>query len=192
MIVVGLGYRMLAGKDSVADVLVRRYGFVRRGFADALKDEVLDRLPRTLGAYLKHMLHLENTADRRWLLVYGFKPPLVRALLQEYGTDVRRADDLRYWVKKVARWVEDCRPQRLVVPDVRFRNEAEFVRAPGGRYVQVDRPRAEPAALDTHASESELDGVEPDYVVRNDGTLEDLERRVEVMARELFGLGANL
>ena len=192
MIVVGLGYRMRVGKDSVADVLVRRYGFVRRGFADALKDEVLDRLPRTLGAYLEHTMFLEDTADRRRRLVYGFKPPLVRALLQEYGTEVRRADDPRYWVKKVAGWVEDCRPQRLVVPDVRFRNEIEFVRALGGRYVRVDRPGVEPAALDTHASESELDGVEPDYVIRNDGTLKDLERRVGAMARELFGLEANL
>ena len=179
---------MRVGKDSVADVLVRRYGFVRRGFADALKDEVLDRLPRTLGAYLEHHEGLEDTVDRRWQLVYGFKPDLIRALLQEYGTEVRRADDPRYWVKKVARWVEDCRPQRLVVPDVRFRNEVEFVRALGGQYVRVDRPGAGPAARGTHASESELDGIEPDYVVRNDGTLEDLERRVEAMARDLFGL----
>ena len=192
MIVVGLGYRMQVGKDSVADVLVRRYGFARRGFADALKDEVLDRLPRTLGAYLEHMMFLEDRADRRRRLVYGFKPPLVRALLQEYGTEVRRADDPRYWVKKVAGWMEDCRPQQLVVPDVRFRNEIEFVRALGGRYVRVDRPGVEPVALDTHTSESELDGVEPDYVIHNDGTLEDLERRVEAMARDLFGLRANL
>jgi len=191
MIVVGLGYRMRVGKDSVADVLVRRYGFVRRGFADALKDEVLDRLPRTLGAYLEHHEGLEDTVDRRWQLVYGFKPDLIRALLQEYGTEVRRADDPRYWVKKVARWVEDCRPQRLVVPDVRFRNEVEFVRALGGRYVRVDRPGVEPVALGTHASESELNGAEPDYVVRNDGALEDLERRVEAMMQDLFGLGAN-
>jgi len=191
VILVGLGYRMQVGKDSVADVLVRRYGFVRRGFADALKDEVLDRLPRTLGAYLESTMHLENTADRRRLM-YELKPPLVRALLQEYGTEVRRADDPRYWVKKVAGWVEDYRPQRLVVPDVRFRNEIEFVRALGGRYVRVDRPGVESVALDTHASESELDGVEPDYVIRNDGTLKDLERRVGAMARELFGLEANL
>ena len=182
---------MQVGKDSVADVLVRRYGFVRRGFADALKDEVLDRLPRTLGAYLESTMHLENTADRRRLM-YELKPPLVRALLQEYGTEVRRADDPRYWVKKVAGWGEDYRPQRLVVPDVRFRNEIEFVRALGGRYVRVDRPGVESVALDTHASESELDGVEPDYVIRNDGTLKDLERRVGAMARELFGLEANL
>ena len=66
---------MQVGKDSVADVLVRRYGFVRRGFADALKDEVLDRLPRTLGAYLESTMHLENTADRRRLM-YELKPPL--------------------------------------------------------------------------------------------------------------------
>jgi len=191
MIVVGLGYRMQAGKDSVADVLVRRYGFVRRGFADALKDEVLDRLPRTLGAYLD-LAGLEDTVALRRSLMYVLKPPLVRALLQEYGTEVRRADDPRYWVKKVAGWVDDCRPQRLVVPDVRFWNEVVFVRALGGRYVRVDRPRVELAALDTHASEFELDGVEPDYTVRNDGTLEDLERQVEAMARDLFGLGANL
>ena len=71
-------------------------------------------------------------------------------------------------------------------------DEVVFVRALGGRYVRVDRPRVELAALDTHASEFELDGVEPDYTVRNDGTLEDLERQVEAMARDLFGLGANL
>ena len=182
---------MQVGKDSVADVLVRRYGFVRRGFADALKDEVLDRLPRTLGAYLD-LAGLEDTVGLRRSLVYVLKQPIVRALLQEYGTEVRRTDDPRYWGKKVAGWVEDYRPQRLVVPDVRFRNEIEFVRALGGRYVRVDRPGVELAALDTHASESELDGVEPDYVIHNDGTLEDLERRVEAMARDLFGLRANL
>src|SRR3989304_5823910 len=54
----------------------------------------------------------EDTGALPRSLMSVLKPPLVRALLQEYGTEVRRADDPRDWGKKVAGGGGGCRPQR--------------------------------------------------------------------------------
>ena len=36
--IIGLGYKARVGKDTVGDYLVKNHGFVRLGFADALKN----------------------------------------------------------------------------------------------------------------------------------------------------------
>lgn len=70
----------------------------------------------------------------------------------------------------------------VVIPDVRFRNEFEAIKAARGRVFRIVRADAgltgEAAA---HASEAEQLGIgdeEVDGVIVNDGTIEDLHRKV--------------
>lgn len=66
----------------------------------------------------------------------------------------------------------------VVITDVRFENEAEFVRTRGGYIVHVHRPGAARTTESTHPSERPLSVAEGDHVLRNDGTLQELEARV--------------
>ena len=184
MILVGIHGAIGAGKDVVAAWLCRHHGFVRIGMADALKDEVVEKFPRTLRAIMR--LHSDSWSEPEVDLcrvVHELKPPGVRELLQEMGTGVRRADDPDYWVKKLAgRLVDMPATARVVVPDVRFRNEALLIQRFSGTLVKVVRPGHDPADA-AHASETSLlDWAAWDAVIRNDSTVAELERKAEALA----------
>ena len=67
---------------------------------------------------------------------------------------------------------------RWCITDVRFPNEAEMIRAAGGKVIKVVRPSLEGKQGDTHASETSLDSIEPDLLLVNDGSLDDLHVKV--------------
>lgn len=173
--IIGISGHFGAGKDAIADVLIRRYGFKRLGFADALKDEVLDRLPRTLAA-IGELAYPELSTLAIGAYLLRTKPPVIRALLQEYGTEVRRRDRLDYWLDKWEERHGGC-TENLVVPDVRFRNEAEEIKRLGGWMIRVERPGHNG---DDHPSErsGEFEDFRWDDTFHNDQTLGDLERRI--------------
>ena len=180
--VVGVSGKIGHGKDEVAKVLVER-GFVVVRFSDELKREVLQRLRRTLKeVVLAEDPRVPVDAGEGWWdarlahELWSRKPPIIRKLLQEFGTEVRRADDPDYWCKKWYQVVAgSC--ASVVAPDVRFENEARYVKMFNGRLVRVFRPGCD--STDTHPSETALDGWSNwDAVIVNDGTLDDFREKV--------------
>jgi hypothetical protein len=179
MRVVGVSGKMRHGKDTVVAQLCHVWGFHPLSFAGALKEEVLARMPRTLAFF--HNLSCDCAGFQSCLrdMVYNRKPPGVRALLQEYGSDVRRGDDPNYWCK---RWLEEAEHwDSVACPDVRFPNEAQTVRGAGGRLWRVVRPSLLPAGDGEHVSERALDSWDFDEVITNDGTVEDLQKKVDAL-----------
>lgn len=79
-------------------------------------------------------------------------------------------------------------PSGVVIPDVRFRNELEGVRAAGGIVVRIRRIGAGLTGVAaSHASETEQAEIPDtafDHVLENDGSLEDLRAK----AREFVAL----
>lgn len=104
-----------AGKDTVAECLVSRYGFTRYAFADRLKEIARDLFPE------------------------AFSGPKPRALLQKLGEAVR-AVDREAWVRYVLRRVEAENPARAVITDCRYVNELELCSAAGFKAVLVACP----------------------------------------------------
>ena len=68
----------------------------------------------------------------------------------------------------------------MVVCDVRYDNEAEWVRNLGGLVIHVERPDA--SAVNPHSSESGVTKLPGDMTIVNTGTLGDLQ----LIVRELF------
>jgi hypothetical protein len=180
-----------SGKSAIAEHLAAR-GFAVVAFADALREEIMARLPLTLKAL--HDLQAPAGGHvcccRSWPLadclrqmLYRTKPLGVRELLQEYGSDVRRADDPDYWVKRWAQSVSSIAAGRpvgechVVAPDCRFPNEARTVREMGGALWKVERPGY---AGSGHVGETALaHWFDYDAVIVNDGTLLDLHAQVD-------------
>ncbi len=70
-------------------------------------------------------------------------------------------------------------PELVAIPDVRFKSETAAIRAQGGKLVRVVRTVSSTSYRTVHPSESELlntDDSEFDYVIHNDGSLEQLGR----------------
>ena len=65
-----------------------------------------------------------------------------------------------------------------IITDTRFPNELQAVKDKGGITIKVVRPETDYLAGD-HASETALDKSKFDYVIVNDGTMDDLVKKIE-------------
>lgn len=99
-----------------------------------------------------------------------------RRLLQLLGTECCRAIDENLWIKLL-----DSRIRAfggpVVVSDVRFENEAAWIRQNGGQIWHVIKPDA--PKVEAHVSEA---GIKPgweDFYLENDGSLDDLYAKID-------------
>ena len=183
MILVGLVGPIGAGKTTLAQRLVDQWGFTRIGFADVLKDEVARTIPRTLRAYVRAMYPdtaEENVASNVLQLLWLTRDEFSRSLLQEWGTELRRAEDPDYWVRQ---WVIQAKSfSRVVTDDVRFPNEAQMIHTMGGSLVRIQRASCVVDAL--HTSETALANWHAiDHRLVNDGTIEELLVETDRLAK---------
>ena len=99
----------------------------------------------------------------------------VRELLQKFGTAIRNEVDENFWVKAC---LKDYEPHDIdwLIPDLRFKSEAKGIKDLEGITVRVNR---EGAGAGNHISEIDLDDYSFDYVINNDGNMEDLLLKVK-------------
>lgn len=189
--IIGISGKIGAGKDAIAAHLVKQHSFQIVRFSDALKEEVLRIMRKTCEEICQvyaqlgggRMIDKPNERQLRYLL-WDAKPPIMRRMLQEWGTELRRNEQPGYWV---ARWtikVHQLKEKNIsvVTPDVRFNDEAAAIRRAGGIVLRVERPGL---SIGDHASETEADSLVFDHVIQNDGTLDDLARRVDAYLASL-------
>lgn len=130
-VVIGLGAKARSGKDTVAAAIANQQPGVKvQGFAVALK------------AYC-HVAHGMREKDSR--------------LLQVVGTDVWRHLDPDIWVRVLHDMTHNDPPRVLIVPDVRFPNEADFIHQVGGYLARIDRIDRPIDRDPNHPSETALD-----------------------------------
>lgn len=168
---IGIHGRAGAGKDTVADWLVRERGYVRVSLADPMKRfcaEVFGFSEEQLWGPSEH----RNAPDARW---DGLTP---RHALQQLGTEWGRAMHPDVWVRYAIATAQRWAPSPVVISDVRFQNEVDAIVAAGGCVIEVRRPGL--ASVGEHVSEAGgLTGVAE--VVQNAGTLEDLHSRLAAL-----------
>ena len=169
-----------AGKDTVARILSEKHGFKDYRYADSLKEVLL---------------------HAGW---DGRKDLRGRKLLQDVGRAFRRWD-VNFWVDKLIRSVADDIGKgydKFCIADVRHRNELFYFRneveklAPDSEFVHVrvvgvlDLLKLREMDEETlgDVSETELDGVAPDYLIHNTvvGSYEFLEVQLDSLVKEIL------
>lgn len=187
---IGLGGRLRAGKDAVADYLVEHHGFVKLGMSDAL-NEAMNRLNPIVGVEqnlrgLKAVRYAELVEREGY--VEAKKNAEVRKLLQRLGTEVGRnllGEDT--WTTPAGRTIEPLllEGKSVVITGIRYPNEATLIQQFAGYSVWVERPSevdsSAPAAA--HSSENGVTAEDFDTTIINDGTLEDLYVKVERLVK---------
>ena len=98
----------------------------------------------------------------------------VRELLQKFGTAIRNEVCDDFWVKACLKDYEEG--DNWLISDVRFKSEAKGIKDLEGIIVRVNR---EGAGAGNHISEINLDDYSFDYVINNDGSMEDLLLKVK-------------
>ncbi len=186
-LIIGISGKKRSGKDTLCAALLPLLSQAgleakRRALADSLKDEVTDAL---WPCYRRFGM---AWGDVRGLLDDCATKEDFRPLLQVWGTDFRRTlfgGD--YWLLAMSKWIKgNAGPgHAVIVPDVRFSGEADWVHAQGGVVVRVERPGL--LSADQHISETALDDYTGfDAVVVNDGTREDLAEKAVLLAANLL------
>jgi dephospho-CoA kinase len=167
--------KLRAGKDTAAQHLHIRYGFDKVAFGDALKRTVNEVFPWVTG------------------------PNKPRALLQQYGQLMRQIDG-DVWIKHAERAVNGAVDYRVntgseqvgvVITDVRQQNEVDWCLENGFTLIRITAPdedriaRAIAANDDftvrdlAHSTELAIDSFAVDYEIHNDGTVDELKRKVD-------------
>lgn len=138
-----------SGKDTAAKALIEGK-YYRMAFADEIK---------------------QLAFEFGW---NGEKDEDGRKLLQDLGMIGRRYSP-SVWIKHVA-WRVVIKGPPIVFTDVRFQNEADYVRSIGGIIVRIVRPGI---ISGNHESELKQCEVAADIEVVNDGTIEDLHNKIK-------------
>jgi len=198
MKIIGVCGLIGGGKGTVADILVKEHGFEKVSFADSLKDMIA-----AVFGWPRHLLEGDTAESREWReqrddwwaerLNLPWLTP--RWVLQFWGTDVCRVnfhEDI--WIasleKKIMRkgMGSANKLHNFVIPDTRFPNEINLIRKLGGEVWAVQRGdypdwmvnllKHGEEPHDIHPSEWSWVNANMNHLIRNDGTIEDLQTAV--------------
>lgn len=174
-----------SGKDTVAHYLKYTHHFRTYAFADPLKEAA----SKMFGIPLEHFYDskYKEVTDPFW----GISP---REMAQKLGTEGGRrvfGEDL--WIKRAEQEWNDYKDQfngkrdmsfypdrdenGFIITDVRFENEADFIRKNNGIVIHVKRNSIE--KVREHESENGIQILDNDIVIDNNGTVEELFEKAE-------------
>ena len=202
--IIGISGFINSGKNTVASILTEQYNFRQDSFAASLKDAcaVMFDWPRQLlEGDTKESREWREQTDTWWaekLNIPNFSP---RLALQLMGTNVIRSNfNEGMWFLTLENRIRKNPDQHVVISDVRFPNEIKFIQDQGGIMIKVNRgenpvwfdvatkanagdssAKLEMSTTysDAHFSEWAWVGSNCDYVINNNGSLEDLYSQVE-------------
>jgi dephospho-CoA kinase len=167
--------KMRSGKDTATDILRDNRPTFRIAIADPIKELVEKFFPETIG---------------------GEKP---RWHYQQIGEAFRKLNP-DVWLNALERNVnnEAFNEFNIIVTDCRYENEAEWLRKNGYYLIKIECPdeirikrllktegKFDPAKF-YHESELEVDKIQADYTIVNDGFLETFEADVDMVYRDII------
>lgn len=204
--IIGIAGFIGSGKDTVADYLIRFKGFRRMSYAEPLKDAISaifgwDR--ELLEGNTNYSREWRDQIDPWWAERLGIKHLTPRWVLQQWGTEVgRRAFHDDIWIASVENQLRTTK-DNIVLSDCRFPNELKSIKKMGGLTIRVnrgERPSWYDAAIvfnqgyyssgyktaksileenNVHASEYSSVGLDYDYYIDNNGTVDELHRKID-------------
>ena len=154
-LLIGLAGKARTGKDTVARYLAAHLTLISYAFADPLKQALA-------GMFHLTAAQLEGAEKEQPLPWLGKAPRELMQLLAEHNQAM----------------------QGVVIRDVRFNNEADWVRSKGGVILHITR--ADATAVAMHPSESGVTHRPGDLSLANDGTFEQLYDELESLIRVLL------
>jgi hypothetical protein len=208
--IIGITGFISSGKDTAADYLVNFHQFRRESFASTLKDSVAavfgwDRA--MLEGRTKDAREQREQVDTWWAERLGMPNLTPRWVLQYWGTEVcRQGFHDNIWIASLENKLRNSHDD-VVITDCRFPNEILAIKRAGGMVVWVRRgelPEWYNDACDVnagekcsnyalalermkqrnvHASETAWVGTKFDYIIDNNGSIQDLYDQMKTLVK---------
>ena len=183
MKLIGLAGRARSGKDTVGEYLKLNYNFHTYALASPLKKACKEMFGLTES---QQQDNLKEEVIPEW----GLSP---RQMYQTLGTEGGRelfGQDI--WIKRArvelknyCDWIDELpsvqfhsQEPRMVVTDIRFDNEADWIRSEGGVIWHVNRLNENESVHD-HISENGITSLPEDKIIYNNSSLDELYKNVE-------------
>lgn len=189
---IGIHGKASAGKDSIAAYITSKYlRCYTESFASPLKRACAEAfgIPEEdfYSSIRKEMKNsMWNISPRQIAQFVGtemFRDTLQK-LMPNIGSD--------FWIARLGLLLDGKIPSEsggiyddedtVLIPDVRFQNEYEYITANKGIIIHLTRPGADgKVGIQNHISEADIDLNCPQqtYLIHNDSTMEDLYAKVE-------------
>ena len=153
---VGFAGKAGVGKTTTAEWFVKGHNFVRLSFAQPLKS----CLVALTGLSMNHFTDIE--LKEKEIPGLGVSP---RVMMQLGGTEfVRNMIYHDFFLWRMGHLISENSHRDIVIDDVRFENEAEFIRSNGGKIVHLTREFESPTTKTSHKSEDSLEIKKGDIV----------------------------
>jgi len=186
--IIGLYGKKRHGKDTIANFLCTKYGFVKYGFGDPIKE-----IARIIFGFDDEQLYgtKKEEIDPTW----NIKP---RDFFQKFGIDYGQfilpnhfpsifngPNKRDIWVKLFVNWYNQQKKKnpllKVVINDIRFIHEYNTIKKLDGYIIKVHR---DISLVDSHLSESELNDFDEskfNAIIINDGTKEHLFNQIRAI-----------
>jgi len=175
--IIGLLGNKNVGKDTLADYLVSYKKFQKYAFADSLKECL-----HSLFGFNQEQLNgsLKETIDEVWNIT-------PREVLQFFGTEIMQLKiqellpniNKNFFVKRFQQFLNNNKNKNIVISDVRFQHEINFIKEQGGIIIKINRDNSSKTFLN-HVSESKIDylsGV--DFTIINNESVDNYFKKID-------------
>jgi hypothetical protein len=172
--IIAFSAKAQSGKTTAARAIRDSHiGYTILSFATPLKRMAMEQFGLTQA----------DIEDKTRTIVLGGRETTVRQLLIDIGQMYRRLDP-DFWVKKLWKDAEAhiAHGNSILIDDLRFKNEANFLARHGTVFVRVERPGV---SLIDDISEKDLDDYPFTHRILNDNGLEGYMRVVLEWAERL-------
>lgn len=207
-VIIGLAGPARSGKTTAGDYLFHTHQFMTYAFADPLKQAVAAILgisaaevEESKAQVIDWLADAKLTTPRELMQQLGtdfcrerVHPQLwVRATARRIERDIERKREMEILRSKAVETQNrmfpgdqvafTAQPFKGVITDVRFENEAEYIRSLGGRILHIIRHKRE--SVPSHASEQPLHFLEGDIEIDNNRGMFDLFQQLDAVVASL-------
>ena len=163
--IVGLCGRSRVGKDTIASILMEKYPtYTLHRLAQPVKDTV-----KTLYDFTQDQV---ETDEKEKMTHWGITPRqamvwVTETMMQRHGNDF-------FSRKLFDAYDNGVFGSNIIIPDIRYAHDLYEIRKRGGIVIKVVR-----SGMPDHQFEAAVDQLEGDVLIDNNGTLVELQKKVE-------------
>lgn len=178
---IGISGKKQSGKNETAKIILQEYPyFEKKAFADPLKKFLSSCFNVPVEKFEYEKFKSQIMPDK-WQVVLPNKTlskRTVRWYLTNTGTNALRNEvHTNFWVNALSS--EFTKDSYWVISDVRYLNEAQWIKDNNGIIIRVERNKKYESSDGWHSSENSLDGYPDfDHVIHNDSNKQTLKKKV--------------
>lgn len=174
--IIGLLGRSRSGKDTISDYIIANYPFhtiEKKRLAQPIKDAVC-----ALYGFKTEQVEGsdKDTVDSK----IGISP---RAAMVYITNHVMEIMGREFFSKRLFRSADQS-SSPIIIPDVRYEHDIDYIRSRGGVVIKVSRLHSE--EVPRYEWEDPIDTLEGDVDVHNDGCIEELYTQVDAALSKII------